>query len=160
MAAALDTTRRVAEAGANRSYETGAYSRDLDGGLDVATVFGTFSPLTSIFSVELPGIEPDALPGRMPSKLRFRSVSVRFVPVRYLRFRFRVLIMKRSGSSKRRGSRLAAAKLAPRGSTRPSPAGDHGCLFLFHKLRRKHVSTNDVVGYPRGSSACSTMLRR
>jgi hypothetical protein len=45
--------------------------------------------LASIFSVELPGIEPDALPGLLPSELLFRYVSFRFVPARYLRFRFR-----------------------------------------------------------------------
>ena len=47
--------------------------------------------LTSIFSVELPGIEPDALPGLLPSELPVRSVSVRFSTARYLRFRSRVL---------------------------------------------------------------------
>jgi hypothetical protein len=101
--------------------------------------------LANAFSVELPGIEPDSLPGHMPSELPVRSVLVRFSSVRYLRFRSRVLtassavtyrrellasyvpggrvIRKRSGSSKRGGSRLAAATLAPRGSTRPSPSG-------------------------------------
>jgi hypothetical protein len=43
--------------------------------------------LTSIFSVELPGIEPVVLPGLMPSELEFHYVSFRFSPVRYLRFR-------------------------------------------------------------------------
>jgi len=47
--------------------------------------------LTSVLFVELPGIEPDALPGLLPYELRFRSVSVPFSPVRYLRFRSRVL---------------------------------------------------------------------
>jgi hypothetical protein len=37
--------------------------------------------------VELPGIEPAALPGNMPPDLPLRSISVRFSPVRYLRFR-------------------------------------------------------------------------
>jgi hypothetical protein len=32
--------------------------------------------LTSIFSVELPGIEPDALPGNLGSELPVRSISV------------------------------------------------------------------------------------
>jgi hypothetical protein len=41
--------------------------------------------------VELPGIEPDALPSNMPSELPVRSVSVRFTTSGYLRFRFRVL---------------------------------------------------------------------
>ena len=34
--------------------------------------------LTSIFSVELPGIEPAALPGLLPSELPVRYVSFRF----------------------------------------------------------------------------------
>ena len=38
--------------------------------------------LASYFSVELPGIEPDALPGLLPFELQVRSVSFRFVPVR------------------------------------------------------------------------------
>jgi hypothetical protein len=45
--------------------------------------------------VELPGIEPAALPGLLPSELPVRSVSVRFVPVRYLRFRSQVLTASR-----------------------------------------------------------------
>ena len=126
--------------------------------------------LTSTFSVELPGIEPAALPGLLLPELPVRSVSFRFSASRYLQIPVRVLtasravtyrrelpasyvpggrvIMKRSGSSKRRGSRLAAAKLAPRGSTQPSPAGDHACLFLFHQLRRKHVSHERCRGVP------------
>jgi len=46
--------------------------------------------------VELPGIEPVRPPGNMPSDLRFSSVSVRFVSVRYLRFRSRVLTPSRA----------------------------------------------------------------
>jgi hypothetical protein len=46
--------------------------------------------------LELPGIEPDALPGNMPSELQFRSVSFRFSPARYLRFRSRVLTASRA----------------------------------------------------------------
>ncbi len=37
------------------------------------------------FLVELPGIEPAALPGLLPCELLFRYVSFRFSPVRYLR---------------------------------------------------------------------------
>ena len=51
--------------------------------------------LTWAFSVELPGIEPVSLPGNMPSELQIRSVSVRFSPTRYLRFRSRVLTPSR-----------------------------------------------------------------
>jgi len=36
--------------------------------------------------VELPGIEPDALPGNMCSEMQVHSVSFRFVPARHLRF--------------------------------------------------------------------------
>jgi hypothetical protein len=45
--------------------------------------------MTSFPCVELPGIEPDSLPGLLPSELLFRYVSFRFVPARYLRFRVR-----------------------------------------------------------------------
>jgi hypothetical protein len=38
--------------------------------------------------VELPGIEPECLPGNMHSELQFRSGSIRFSPVRYLLFVF------------------------------------------------------------------------
>jgi hypothetical protein len=41
--------------------------------------------------VELPGIEPAALPGLLPSELPVRYVSFRFNTARYLRFRLRVL---------------------------------------------------------------------
>ena len=47
--------------------------------------------ITRNFSVQLPGIEPAALPGIMPFERRFPYVSFQFSPVRYLRFRFRVL---------------------------------------------------------------------
>jgi len=39
------------------------------------------------FLVELPGIEPELLPGKMHSDLPVRSGSFRFSPARYLRFR-------------------------------------------------------------------------
>jgi hypothetical protein len=51
--------------------------------------------LTSIFYVELPGIETDDLPGLLGSQLPVRSVSFRFVPARYLWFRFRVFTASR-----------------------------------------------------------------
>ena len=38
--------------------------------------------------MELPGIEPETLPGKMHTELRFRYVSFPFSPARYLRFRF------------------------------------------------------------------------
>jgi hypothetical protein len=41
--------------------------------------------------MELPGIEPDALPGNITSDLQVHSVSFRFNPARNLRFCFRVL---------------------------------------------------------------------
>jgi hypothetical protein len=52
--------------------------------------------LTSIFSVELPGIEPAALPGLLPSELPVRYVSFRFSPARYLRLSFRLLTASRA----------------------------------------------------------------
>ena len=48
-------------------------------------------PATRPFFVELPGIETDALLGKMPSELRFRSIPFRFSPARYLRVHSRVL---------------------------------------------------------------------
>jgi hypothetical protein len=39
--------------------------------------------------VELPGIEPAALPGLLQNELRFRYAWLRFTTARYLRFRFR-----------------------------------------------------------------------
>jgi hypothetical protein len=44
--------------------------------------------LTSMFSVELPGIEPELLLGKMHSALLFRSVWFRFSPACYVRFSF------------------------------------------------------------------------
>ena len=43
--------------------------------------------LTSIFSVELPGIEPAYLPGIIRSELQVHRVSLRFVPAGYRGFR-------------------------------------------------------------------------
>ena len=48
-----------------------------------------FWPCPASFSEQLPGIEPYALPGLLASELPVRGVSFRFVPARYLRFRFR-----------------------------------------------------------------------
>ena len=48
------------------------------------------------FLVELPGIEPELLPGLLPSHLQFRHVSVRFSPAHYLPFRSRVLTASRA----------------------------------------------------------------
>jgi hypothetical protein len=58
--------------------------------------------LASTFLVELPGIEPDALPGLLPSELQFRYVSVRFSPVRHLRFSFAGLDGVKRGTQRRR----------------------------------------------------------
>ena len=55
--------------------------------------------LTGIFSVELPGIEPAALPGKMPSDLTVRYVSFRFNTARYLRIPIQVLTASRAVSS-------------------------------------------------------------
>jgi len=56
------------------------------------------SALTSIFSVELPGIEPAALPGNVVSEMPVGSASFPFSPVRYLRVRFRVLTASRAAT--------------------------------------------------------------
>jgi len=47
--------------------------------------------LDQLSLVELPGIEPEPLPGKIQSELPVRSISIQFSPARYLRFRFRVL---------------------------------------------------------------------
>src|SRR5271166_4105820 len=51
------------------------------------------------FSVELPGIEPAALPGFFRPELQFRYVPFRFSPARYLRFCPRVLTASRAVSA-------------------------------------------------------------
>jgi hypothetical protein len=50
--------------------------------LDVVAACGTFMALTSTFSVEPPGIEPDALPGLLAFEQAIRYVSFRLSPVR------------------------------------------------------------------------------
>ena len=45
--------------------------------------------------VELPGIEPELLAGKMACGLPFRYISFPFSAARYLRFRFRVLTASR-----------------------------------------------------------------
>ena len=66
-------------------------------------------------SVELPGIEPAALPGNMPFELRFRYVAFRFSPARYLRFRSRVLTASRRVAYRRE---LPASYAPRRNATR------------------------------------------
>ena len=58
-----------------------------------------FYDLTSLFFVELPGIEPAALPGLLPGDLPVRYVSLPFSPARYLRLSFRVLTASRAFGS-------------------------------------------------------------
>jgi hypothetical protein len=43
---------------ADAGHESGGYTRNLDGDLDVESMSGVFRSLTCKFSVELPGIEP------------------------------------------------------------------------------------------------------
>lgn len=112
--------------------------------------------------MELPEIETDALPGLLRPELAIRSDSVQFSTARYLRFRSRALTASRAVTYRRelpasyvpggrvirsgRGHRSVAdlgwprPSLRPEGRRGPPPAGDHACLFLFHQLRRKHVS--------------------
>jgi hypothetical protein len=80
--------------------------------------------LTSIFSVELPGIEPDALPGPLRSELPVGFDSVQFSATRYLQFRFRVLTASRAVSSWPFWR-----------SGRGSPTGQH---LAENPLRRQH----------------------
>jgi hypothetical protein len=58
---------------------------------DFTAVFGNQKGRRPGRVVEPPGIEPDGLPGNMPSELPVRYVSFQFSPARYLRFRFQVL---------------------------------------------------------------------
>jgi hypothetical protein len=48
---------------------------------------------------ELRGLEPLTLPAEIPFELQVRSVSFRFGPLRYLRFRLRVLTASRAVTS-------------------------------------------------------------
>lgn len=67
-----------------------------DGDLDAKESWpGLKHTLTSIFFVELPGIEPDALPGLLASELLFRYISFQFSTSRYLWIPFRVLTASR-----------------------------------------------------------------
>jgi len=65
---------------------------------------GAFSGVTCTSSVELPGIEPDGLPGLLPSELPAHSDSFRFVPVGYLRFSSQALTASRAGRPAARDS--------------------------------------------------------
>jgi hypothetical protein len=51
--------------------------------------------------VELPGIEPAALPALLSAELQFHYASSRPSPVRYLRFRFRTLTASRAVTYRR-----------------------------------------------------------
>jgi hypothetical protein len=53
---------------------------------DVKESWPRLLALTSFSLVELPGIEPGALPVLLPSELPVRYVPFRFNPARYLRF--------------------------------------------------------------------------
>jgi len=48
-------------------HETGGYTKNLDGNLDVASPVGIFKVVTCYFVVELPGIEPGSY--GIPSRL-------------------------------------------------------------------------------------------
>jgi hypothetical protein len=50
------------------------------------------------FMVELRRFAPQLLPAEIPLDLQIRSVSFRFVPARYLRFRSRVLTASRAAT--------------------------------------------------------------
>jgi hypothetical protein len=54
--------------------------------------------------VELPGIEPASLPGNLRSELHVRSVSVRFITGRYLRFGSRTLTASRAVTNRPGGT--------------------------------------------------------
>jgi hypothetical protein len=75
--------------------------------------------LASYFSVELPGIEPELLPGKMHSELLFRYVSFPFSPARYLRLCFRVLTASRAVQASiglRRSRRIPPTSASSRAS--------------------------------------------
>ena len=91
--------------------------------------------------VELPGIETDALPGNMPSELRFRSVSVPFSPVRYLPVSFSGLdgvksLHSRTSLSRGAGVPRATAatpvrRLHQRGGPLNERGAGSGAAFVF-----------------------------
>ena len=65
--------------------------------------------------MELPGIEPDGLPGNTPSELPVHFVSFRFSPARCLRIRFRVLTTSRAvtDSINRLSARIGSSAASP-----------------------------------------------
>jgi hypothetical protein len=74
----------------------GRFQRTPEHNASCEDAFGqSFVGSSAALLVELPGIEPDALPGNMRSELPVRSISFRFSPARYLRFRSRVLTASR-----------------------------------------------------------------
>jgi hypothetical protein len=84
-------------------------------------------PLTSCLVVELPGIEPASLPGKMPSELRFRYVSFRFSPARYLRVCTRLLTASRVDTPFPSGKRTTIDEqigIAQTDGALPSPTTD------------------------------------
>lgn len=89
-----------------------------------------------MFPVELPGIESACLPGDLPSERQFRSVSFRFSPAHYLRFRSRVLT-----ASKARGilRNLGCVALFPRET--------HACLDS-HGVRPLSAATSSAYAAP------------
>ena len=75
--------------------------------------------------VELPGIEPAALAGKMPSELSIPYVSFPFVPAHYLPFRFRVLTASRPDTPNKYYDPTANAYLAIRFAPRLALKVEH-----------------------------------
>jgi hypothetical protein len=88
-------------------------------------------------SVELPGIEPELLPGEMLSELQFQYVAVRFSPAHYMRKRIQVLTASRGRDlghrpelENRCATRCATAPdAAPHPSWGGGPSHSSACRF-------------------------------
>ena len=95
--------------------------------------------LTSRFPVELPGIEPDALPGNLPPELPVRSISVQFSTSGYLRFRPGVLTASRAVTTRGVPVSLERNGFVPPDWTKPSHRAG-----IFVNSRSPHTADGEA----------------
>ncbi len=105
-------------------------------------------------SVELPGIEPDALPGLLPPELGFGCVSFQFSSTRYLRFRSRVLTASRASAWGRafheaRDATAPVRRSRRRGGPRSERGAGSGAAFVFGSagLVKSSISRGRLRGH-------------